>query len=638
MAIRNRNKISAARASFGRGEPRDAFYRKLDRLIDDNQSAILNFYGGAGKSALLNSLIDDFSARSEQFSNVVCLYHDFKRGIDRREILDRWADELERRGCTFPTFRNAEEALPELFARDFSDWAGDSKRLLIFLDSYELLGNPYRLSKSSLPSDWWFREQLLYNLPPTLCVIAGRTGLRCTGSTTLERYRLGNDNAELREETDRHFEQLLNSLGDISKATLYLKSWASLTARLTGDPDELEGRYNTLFRDSVRQLIAHGKFKAAEDIVEAFRTCRAAQFNSQLHALFDREMGIVKSEQGEFREALDCNRAAYETYSTELGEPHPDTILAMERLIVNLLELGQFDEAFQFKTRLLNLHDQIAKLDPNVMLESMNNLASALRQFGCYNEALEILHRMLNIFEDNVGKDHPASIATLENIADTLESKIILEESEELVQATKNGVELPPDVCHVDDRNEVLQLKNEVLTRRLRVLGERHPDTISAMENVAATLQDMQNFGYALELIKHAFELRREILGEDHVKTLQTMLELVSALRQMRRLDAALEFGRQCVSINAKVFGSAHPNTLAAMEELSCVLNDMHRFDEAAELRFKLPALRQQLAGEETLDMSIAMLELSETLAMLGREEEADALLDRASQLDWINN
>mgnify|MGYP002625269594 CR=1 FL=1 len=673
-------KHSAVQIFKSHNNPGELFWRRLDKVIVENRSAIFNLYGagGTGKSELLEEFIAEFDRHRAEFPNIIRLYHNFIDGSDLRTILDDWKDELAQFGCTFPNFAKSKELdnMAESFARDIRNWTGDSRRLIIFIDSLELLTNAH-----------WLKDELIFELPSTLWVLAGRNKLNWRNVAVSHHLvksvsrddayyflsRAGVQNSELREciyeltrgyppfldlcidickkfrfesdfgvliaemhnAFDRHFEQRLDSMNDRDSATKYLKMWAELTARLSSNADELEGRYNTFFDYSVQQLIGYGQFEAAEAIVAVFLNSRAAQDELSVHAFFDKEMGIIKNTQGKFDEELEYNQSAFTKYSAKLGEEDPESILAMERLIVNLLELGQFDAAFQFRTRLLNLREHLMQLDSNTTLPAMQNLASALRQLGCYDEASETYRLLLSKIVKAVGEQHPAAIDILEKIANVLDEKRLLKESQELIRLSKEN-EPPDDAIDLEMRNEVLRLRQSVLTRRLKVLGEKNAATLETMERVAETLKDLQRLDEAIELQNRAFELRRDIHGEDHVETLRSMKELSAMLRSNRQYKDALELARHCLTINENVFGRIHPNTLTAMKNIADILSDMNRYEEAAELQKRIVEIRQKTLGDTHIDTAISMMELAETNVMLGHHDEAEELLAAATRNELL--
>jgi Tetratricopeptide repeat len=62
-------------------------------------------------------------------------------------------------------------------------------------------------------------------------------------------------------------------------------------------------------------------------------------------------------------------------------------------------------------------------------------------------------------------------------------------------------------------------MKREVLEKRKRILGDEHPDTIGAMNNLAITLGDLGQLEEAIALLEVAAPQIRRIFGDEHPHT-----------------------------------------------------------------------------------------------------------------------
>ena len=59
----------------------------------------------------------------------------------------------------------------------------------------------------------------------------------------------------------------------------------------------------------------------------------------------------------------------------------------------------------------------------------------------------------------------------------------------------------------------------QVVQTRKRVLGDKHPDTLSSMQNLAFSLQSQARHEEALTLMERCVQLRQRVLGEQHPDT-----------------------------------------------------------------------------------------------------------------------
>ncbi|MGV9249791.1 tetratricopeptide repeat protein, partial [Streptomyces sp. NPDC003710] len=81
---------------------------------------------------------------------------------------------------------------------------------------------------------------------------------------------------------------------------------------------------------------------------------------------------------------------------------------------------------------------------------------------------------------------------------------------------------------------EARTLGEDTLTRRRRVLGEDHPDTLITASNLAVRLAALGQSEEARTLGEDTLTRRRRVLGEDHPDTLTTarFLEQLGAARE----------------------------------------------------------------------------------------------------------
>ncbi|MGH9277300.1 MAG: tetratricopeptide repeat protein, partial [Acidimicrobiales bacterium] len=83
------------------------------------------------------------------------------------------------------------------------------------------------------------------------------------------------------------------------------------------------------------------------------------------------------------------------------------------------------------------------------------------------------------------------------------------------------------------------RLQEEVLAAWREVLGERHPDTLTAANNLAGTLQAQGDYAAARTLQEEVLAARREVLGERHPDTLTAANNLAMTLHAQGDYAAA---------------------------------------------------------------------------------------------------
>jgi hypothetical protein len=75
------------------------------------------------------------------------------------------------------------------------------------------------------------------------------------------------------------------------------------------------------------------------------------------------------------------------------------------------------------------------------------------------------------------------------------------------------------------------QLEERALEARGRLLGKEHPDTLTAMSDLARRLQMQGDLAEARQLQKQVLDARGRLLGEEHPDTLKAMNNLAQTLK-----------------------------------------------------------------------------------------------------------
>ncbi|KAI5785373.1 hypothetical protein FPQ18DRAFT_244661, partial [Pyronema domesticum] len=95
------------------------------------------------------------------------------------------------------------------------------------------------------------------------------------------------------------------------------------------------------------------------------------------------------------------------------------------------------------------------------------------------------------------------------------------------------------------------------------ILGEDHPDTLKAMNNLALTLQHQGRWDEAEKLQKKVVESSKVFLGEDHPDTLTTMKY---RYYHQSSMDIGIEMMEEVVSRHLRILGSENESTKGSMK------------------------------------------------------------------------
>ena len=114
-----------------------------------------------------------------------------------------------------------------------------------------------------------------------------------------------------------------------------------------------------------------------------------------------------------------------------------------------------------------------------------------------------------------------------------------------------------------------LQLHEEELRASRETLGDRHPDTLSAIDSMATLLEDMGQLEEARPLYEEALRARRETLGYRHQETLLSISNMGQLLQAMGQLEEARALYEEALHASREVLGDRHPETLALLDSIN---------------------------------------------------------------------
>ena len=132
--------------------------------------------------------------------------------------------------------------------------------------------------------------------------------------------------------------------------------------------------------------------------------------------------------------------------------------------------------------------------------------------------------------------------------------------------------------------DEAITLYVQLLTDRIRVLGEDHPDTLTILNNLAGAYESAGRLDEAITLYEQVLPDRTRILGEDHPNTLTSLNNLAGAYESAGRLDEAITLYEQVLPDRTRVLGKDHPATLATLNALASAYKDAGFLNKATAL------------------------------------------------------
>ncbi|MGW3360677.1 FxSxx-COOH system tetratricopeptide repeat protein [Streptomyces bungoensis] len=219
----------------------------------------------------------------------------------------------------------------------------------------------------------------------------------------------------------------------------------------------------------------------------------------------------------------------FRSWSSALGDFHPDTLLAATLLVRASERTGDMPGARDLLTEVLHRRRMVLGEDHPETLRTAALLGGLLDEGGDPEQARSIAEYTLSRMRRVLGEDHPETLTAAADLATILQ--------------------------HLDDTDGAVRLVEEVLVRRRRTLGEDHPDSLTAAADLAALQASLGATETARRLAEEVLVRRRRALGEQHPDTQSTAALLVTLLKELGEQDSARALVPYLSSASADAMG-----------------------------------------------------------------------------------
>ena len=177
-------------------------------------------------------------------------------------------------------------------------------------------------------------------------------------------------------------------------------------------------------------------------------------------------------------------------------------------------------------------------------------------------------------------------------------------------------------------------LNERTLNQQKRILGKRHPFTLTSMNNLAAVFYSQGKYKEAEGIYRQTLALNKSVLGKKHPNTLTNMNNLANILRSQGKYEEAEGIHRQTLALSESVLGKEHPDTLTSIAGLASTYWNQDRWKETEGLEVRVMETRKSILSAEHPDTLASMYNFASTLKSQSRNEEAIALMKQCLELE----
>ncbi|MGO5145441.1 tetratricopeptide repeat protein, partial [Catenibacterium mitsuokai] len=187
---------------------------------------------------------------------------------------------------------------------------------------------------------------------------------------------------------------------------------------------------------------------------------------------------------------------------------------------------------------------------------------------------------------------------------------------------------LASSYSYLGDYNKACKLQNAAYNARKEILGENHPDTLTSLNNLAIFYSYLGDYNKACELQNAVYNIRKEILGEKHPDTLNSLNNLANSYSDLGDYNKALELKNAVYNARKEILGETHPDTLASLNNLANSYSYLGDYNKACKLQNAVYNASKEILGETHPDTLASLNNLTNSYSYLGDYNKAYKLQD----------
>jgi len=257
------------------------------------------------------------------------------------------------------------------------------------------------------------------------------------------------------------------------------------------------------------------------------------------------------------------------------------------------------------------------------ILLAMAGSLSADAQNGSVHEAEQLSAQVVQLYQEGRYQD---AIPLAQQALGILEKELGLEHPD-TATALNNLAELYYTTGAYAKAEPFYQ---RVLAIREKGLGPEHPDTATALNNLATTYQGTGAYSKAEPLFQRTLAIREKALGPEHPATAESLNNLAQLYDAIGAYAKAEPLHQRALAIREKALGPEHPDTAESLYNLAMLYQGTGAYAKAEPLYQRALAIREKVLGPEHPDTATTLNNLASLYQDTGAYAKAEPLYQRA--------
>jgi len=181
--------------------------------------------------------------------------------------------------------------------------------------------------------------------------------------------------------------------------------------------------------------------------------------------------------------------------------------------------------------------------------------------------------------------------------------------------------------------DEAKSLLERALSIRRTLYGERHPDYVTTLGNLADVVDRSEDFSRVVELRRQVWEAQRRLTGDDDPKTVTALLDLAQAMHQQGDNNAATPLFERWLAALDRLPRQQTPERAAQLAAAADFLEFRGDLPRAETLLREALAIQRALYGDRHHLVAKAIEDLGSFYEVSHRHELAEPLLRQSIEM-----
>ena len=318
-----------------------------------------------------------------------------------------------------------------------------------------------------------------------------------------------------------------------------------------------------------------------------------------LIASYNSTLGIVASEDGNYKKALKCHLKTLDLREKLLKPDHPDLAASYYNIASAHHALGQYKKALEYIQKATMIYEEVSGLNHSDLASSYNNFGIVYHSLGHYEKALEYAQKAIRIQEKEFDLKHPDLAASYNTIAIAHQSLGQYEMAMVFYQKAISILEEVLDPRHPDlatsyynisslyenegKYEKALEYAQKAITLREEVLDSKHPGLADSYGIYARIFNNMGQHEKALEYFQKAISIEEEVLDPMHPKLAGTYNGIAEVYGDLGKYEKAVEYYQKAISIEEAIFEPNHPSLAISYQNVAVVYKTIQQYEKALE-------------------------------------------------------